>query len=144
VKLFTIQPDERFDVTFRLAVFNTRKDMCAAIKESKDTCDPLDDMTMGMFRPMASVIQSGISGECFSKVLGIMFLNLADLSDEVIAHECAHAAFAREFNVRHYIGTFDKEDGHDEQEEFCWFLGKAVEKVTEVIKKNYKPKRGKK
>jgi len=75
-------------------------------------------------------------------MLGTMYLNLADVTDKIIVHECAHAAFAWEFNIRHYTGPFD-DDGMDEQEEFCWFLGKSVQKVTQVIKKHCKTRGGK-
>ena len=75
-----------------------------------------------------------IPGIAYSNIFGTMYLNLAELDDKVIVHECAHAAFFWEFNIKHYTGTFDDDD-LKEQEEFCYFLGKAVDKVKKTIKK---------
>jgi len=142
MKTFSIKVNERFDITFSLAVFKTRKEMLAAIKknvpaEAYGGNGKSDGRTKGMFHPTPQLINSGVPGTCFSNMFGTMYLNLADLTDEVIAHECAHAAFSFEYNVRHYDGTFGDDD-FDEQESYCYFLGKAVEKVKEVINKNYK------
>jgi len=92
---------------------------------------------MGRFHPTEHSLRTDIPGELTSNIFGTMYLNLADLSDEIVVHECAHAAFAWEFSVRRYTGRFDL-DEEDEQESYCYFLGKAVEKVKEVIKQNYK------
>ena len=137
---FEIQADKRFDVCFRLAVYGTRKKMLAAIAADMKRLGGVnisDDLTMGMFSPTPGVYNSGVEEESYSNMFGIMYLNLADVTDEVIAHECAHAAFTREFNIRHYTGTFD-DDGHDEQEEFCRYLGKAVFIVKKIIRENFK------
>jgi hypothetical protein len=145
MKTFTIQPDDKFDITFRLVVCNTRKEMRAAIKKD-GYCDydVSTDRTMGMFRPTPQLVNGGIPGDCFSNMFGTMYLNLDDIAGlgiEVIAHECAHAAFTVEYNIRHYTGTFD-DDGFAEQETYCYFLGKAVEKVTGVVRKICKTKGG--
>jgi hypothetical protein len=144
MQLFEIKVYDRFDVAFRLAVCQTRKEMLAAIKKQTPVTyddQPPGDRTMGMFIPTIHFIRGGVPGELFSTVFGTMYLNLADLNDEIIVHECGHAAFAWEFFVRHYTGAFD-DDCMGEQEEYCYFLGKASEKVKAVIRKHCKAKGG--
>ena len=86
-----------------------------------------------MFSPSPGVFASGIPGIGYSSMFGIMYVNLADVNDEIIAHECAHAAFAWEYNIRHYAGTFD-DDGFDEQEAYCYFLGRITDIVMKAVK----------
>jgi len=145
MKVFDVKVYERYDVIFRLAVCGTRKEMHAAIAAVAKKQGGVNDATpgtMGMFRPMPGIASKNIPGIGYSNIFGTMFLNLADLTDEVIVHECAHAAFTREFNIRSYTGPFD-DDGFDEQEEYCYFIGKAAAKVREIIKQNFKTARGK-
>ena len=140
MRIFDIKVYEKFDVTFRLVVCKTRKEMInAIIKQKYEACagNPPSERTMGMFIPTTSLIKSRWPGEFFSTVFGAMYLNLADLSDELIVHECGHAAFAWEFFARHYTGAFDC-DCMDEQEEYCYFLGKSYAKVKAVIRKQCK------
>ncbi len=140
MKTFNLRVYNRYDITFRLAVCKTRKEMVAAIiKDQPDANyhDRPDANTMGMFCPTFQKIEPGVPGLLFSNVFGTMYLNLADLSDEIIVHECAHAAFSWEFNIRHYTGSFDDDD-FDEQESFCYFIGRAVEKVKKTIKEHYR------
>jgi hypothetical protein len=137
MKIFLIKPDENFDVSFRLALCRTRKEMLSAINRDKKKIPdaeiyPLN--TVGMFRPFPGISNKDMPGVGYSNIFGTMYLNLTDLEDWVIVHECAHAAFAWEFYIRHYTGTFD-DDCFDEQEEFCYFIGKAVDKVKRTIKK---------
>jgi len=145
MKIFDVKVYDRYDVIFRLAVCGTRKEMHAAIaadaKKQKRDKECLSG-TMGMFRPAAAVMDSARPGTYRSNVFGTMFLNLADLNDEILVHECGHAAFAWENGIRLYTHTFD-DDSMGEQEEFCYFLGKAAAKVREIIKQNFKTARGK-
>ena len=144
MNIFEIQVYKDFDVFFRLIVCQTRKAMLAAIKKDSakipDSVNPTDN-TMGMFQPTPSLINGDIPGTGYSNMFGTMYLNLEDLSDEVIVHECAHAAFCREYNIRHYNGHFD-DDSFNEQEEFCYFIGKAAKIVRKTIRQNFKIKRG--
>jgi hypothetical protein len=145
MKVYSIQPDDRFEITFRLVMCNTRKEMLSVFQKDMEKENALNDTdanTMGVFHPAAMLVNTGFPGIASLDIFGTMYLNLADLSDNVIVHECAHAAFAREFNVRRYTGGFNDND-FSEQEEFCYFLGKCFEKVKKVIGQNYKIKRGK-
>ena len=135
MKIFLIKPDENFDVSFRLALCRIRKEMLSAINRDDKKIPGTkksSPYTVGLFRSFPGII--GMPGIAYSNIFGIMYLNLADIDDEVIAHECAHAAFFWEFNIRHYAGTFNDDD-MKEQEEFCYFLGKAVDKVKRTVKK---------
>jgi len=139
-KVIEIQPDKRFHVYFRLAVYATRKSMITAIKDyfKEVPSYPLpDEKTMGMFCPMPCIESKYLQAKCYPNMFGTMFINLEDVNTEVIAHECAHAAFSREFNIRHCNGDFS-DDNMEEQEEFCYFLGRATKIVTETIKKYFK------
>ena len=136
MKIFLIKPDEKFDVGFRLALCRTRKEMLSAINRNKERIPDNEiypSYTIGMFRPFPGINNKNIPGVGYSNIFGVMYLNLADLDDPVIVHECAHAAFAWEFYVRRYTGTFD-DDCFDEQEVFCYFLGNAVDKVKKAVK----------
>jgi hypothetical protein len=141
MKTFDIKVYDCYDVTFRLAVCKTRKEMLAAIVKHSDKevyeNNPPCPNTMAMFVPTISIIRGKEPGEFFSTVFGTMYLNLADVDDEIITHECGHAAFAWEFYIRHYTGKFD-DDSFDEQEEYCYFLGKAAAEVRKIIKSNFK------
>lgn len=138
MKVFEIQVDKRFDVYFRLAVTPTRKAMHAAIKKDDekipDCIGSLPKDTMGMFRSMPGHIAQDIPGVCRSNIFGVMYLNLEDMCDEVIVHECGHAAFFWEHDARRYVGKFD-EDDFEEQETFCYFLGKAVTDVKKLSRR---------
>ena len=138
MKIFEIKPDEKFDVSFRLALCRTRKEMLSAVNRDDDkmpgTKKSTSD-TIGVFRSMPGIICKDIPGIGYSNIFGTMYLNLADLNDNVIAHECAHAAFFWEFNIRRYAGKFDDDGNFKEQEEFCRFLGSAVEKVKKAVRK---------
>ena len=137
MKIFLIKPDKNFDVSFRLSLCRTRKEMLSAINRDDKKIPDAEKCTldtMGMFRPTPDIINHGIPGIGYSNIFGTMYLNLADLDDNVIVHECGHAAFFWEFKIRHYTGTF-KDDDMKEQEEFCYFLDKAVDKVKRTIKK---------
>jgi hypothetical protein len=145
MKIFTIRPDDRFDITFRLVMCNTRKEMLSVFQkdmEKEHASNETGANTMGVFHPTPMLINTGVPGIACSDIFGAMYLNLADLSEDVILHECTHAAFAMEFNVRRYTGRFDDCD-FSEQEEFCYFLGKCFDKVKKVIRQNYKIKGGK-
>jgi len=144
MKIFDVKVYERYDVLFRLAVCGTRKEMLAAIaadaeKQGRPNDTPAD--TMGMFRPTPSYENSAMPGTFGSNMFGTMFLNLADITDEVTVHECAHAAFAWENDIRRYTHTFD-DDSMGEQEEYCYFISKAAVKVKKIIKQNFKTVRG--
>ena len=140
MKAFEIQVDKSFDVYFRLKVYPSRRAMHAAIKKDDEIIPGgkggVSKDTIGMFRSTCGVVNHNIPGICRSNILGIMYVNLADLSNEVIAHECAHAAFFWEHDFRRYTGKFD-EDEMEEQEAFCYFVGKAVKIVREIIRKNF-------
>ena len=136
MKIVEIKPNVNFNVTFRLAIYKTRKEMLSAIEtdvKKQGGVNTTNSRTMGMFRTMPSVVNSDIPGTCYSDMFGAMYLNLADVNDEIIAHECAHAAFAWEYNIRHYTGTFD-DDGIDEQEVYCYFLGRITDIVMRTVK----------
>jgi len=137
MKIFIIKPDEKFDVSFRLALCRTRKEMLSAINRDNDKIPDTEKCTpdiIGKFSSTPGLYVDDIPGIGYSNILGTMFLNLADLDDKVIVHECAHAAFFWIFNIRRYTGTFNDND-LKEQEEFCYFLGRAVDKVKRTIKK---------
>ena len=138
MKVFEIKVYEQFDVVFRLAVCKTRKEMIAAIKRHvdenyADNNYPAGD-TQGMFCPTAELVKNNIPGTFNSNMFGTMFLNIEDADIDVIAHECGHAAFGYEFYIRHFSGRFD-DDSFEEQEAYCYFLGGAVRKVREAVKK---------
>jgi len=136
MKIFLIKPDDNFDVFFRLALCRTRKEMLSAINRDDEKLHNTEKTTsdvMGLFRTFPGIID--MPGIGYSNIYGIMYLNLADINDNVIIHECGHATFFWVFNIRHYTGKFDNEDNFKEQEEFCYFLGKAVDKVKRTIKK---------
>ena len=136
MKVFEIKPFGNYDVTFRLAICKTRKEMLSAIAadaKKDEGSNNSTDRTMGMFRSTPCVCSSSVPGIGYSNIFGTMYLNLADVTDEILVHECGHAAFVWEFNILHYTGTFD-DGGFDEQENFCYFLGKAAEKVAKIVK----------
>ena len=137
-KVFDVKPYDNFDVIFRLAIYKTRKEMLSAIEadvKKQGGVSIADSYTMGMFRLMPSVVDNDIPGTCYSDMFGAMYLNLADATDEIVIHECAHAAFAWEYNIRHYAGTFDDDDGGmDEQEAYCYFLGRIADIVMKTVK----------
>jgi hypothetical protein len=91
---------------------------------------PKEDVSKanGIFLCSDYVTNDDIPGKLKSNVLGIMYLNLETLSDETIIHECGHAAFAFERNIRRYTGDYTYEQnngeyyangGGEEQEVFC-------------------------
>ena len=140
MKVFKIQPDKRFDVHFRVIVYPNRKRMIAGIKKDNlkipGSTDP-DNNYMAMFRPFPAIFSEALSIVNYPNSVGSIYFNLEDISHEAIAHECAHAAFTYEFNIRHSNGDFS-DDNHDEQEEYCYFLGRSVKAVTETIMKYFK------
>ena len=136
MKVFDIKPFNNYDVTFRLAICKTRKEMLSAIAadaRKDEGSNNSTDRTMGMFRSTPGVYSSSVPGISYSNIFGTMYLNLADVPDEIIVHECGHAAFVWEYNIRHYAGTFD-DDGIDEQEAYCYFLGKIADIVMKTVK----------
>jgi hypothetical protein len=140
MKAFDIQVYEKFDVSFRLVVCKTRAEMIREIsKQILKFCskDKLDTNTAGIFCPTYHKIEKDAPGEFSSNVFGTMFLNLQDLTGEIVAHECAHAAFSYEHSVRRYTGDFGDDD-FDEQESYCYFLGYAFEKVRAICKEKFK------
>ena len=143
MKVFDIRPYRDYGIYFKLAVCPSRKSMAAAIKEfdkKEKTAGSLPAGCLGAFIPSAEIERGG--RDYSSNYLGTVFLNTDDADEYVAAHECAHAAFYYMHSVRRYTGAFD-EAGIEAQEEFCHFLGAAVEKVNDVIRKNFKLKRGK-
>ncbi len=136
MKILNIKPYDNFDVTFRLAICKTRKEMLREIKKYREKLSETgytDSNTMGMFCPTPHYLNNELPGCFTSNVFGTMFLNLADINDEIIIHECGHAAFAWEEHIRKYTGSLYN-DGMDEQEEFCYFLGAAADKVMKAVK----------
>jgi len=136
MKNFEIKPFDLYDVTFRLAVYKTRKEMLSALAadvKKEGGVNNTSPRTAGLFRPTPGIVNHNIPGIGYSNMLGTMYLNLADVDDEILAHECGHAAFAYEFDSLHYTGKFDDDD-FEEQENYCYFLGKAVAKVAKIVK----------
>ena len=126
-----------FNAIFQLAIFKTRKQMISAINKHYKNIDVTyvtKNNCMGMFSPTYHKMADDAPGLFSSNVFGKMFLNLSDISDEVIAHECGHAAFAYEQFVRRYTGNYD-DDEFNEQEDFCYFLGFAFKEVKQAVKK---------
>ena len=135
MKLFDIKPYAHFGVTFRLVICKTRKEMHREIRRYKEKIHEADyagNETMGMFCPTPHRLSNDLPGNFTSNVFGTMFLNLADINDEIIVHECGHAAFAWEENIRRYTGSLYN-DGMNEQEAFCYFLGIAADKVKQTV-----------
>jgi hypothetical protein len=64
-------------------------------------------------------------------VFAHMFLNEADLSINIIAHECVHAVMTYERNVTRFLGCYDGNDGTGEaaEERFAYTLGEFVDNV---------------
>ena len=92
VKIVEIKPNINFNVTFRLAIYKTRKEMLSAIEtdvKKQGGVNNTDSRTMGMFRTMPSTVNSNIPGTCYSDMFGAMYLNLADVNEEInrLQHE---------------------------------------------------------
>jgi len=150
MKILDIQPYDNFDVKFRLVICKTRKEMARARKKyAPNFREELEEPAIACFAPTPYQTNDDdvtLPGQFKSNVFGTMFVNLDDLrqqGDKVIAHECAHAAFAFHHQVRRYKGDFtdnyDKGEFYangegNEQEAFCYFLEHAFEKVKQAIK----------
>ena len=149
MKILGIQPYDNFDVKFRLVICKDRKEITRARKKyiHKINGDDLEE-ACACFFPTAYNVSDDVTtlpGDFKSNVFGTMFINLDDLrkyGDNIIAHECAHAAFAFCHQVRHYKGVFpeDKSDEEfqangegSEQEVFCYFLENAIADVKQAI-----------
>jgi len=145
MKIIDIQPYDNFDVKFRLVICKTRKEMVRVYKKyrPKENDSEMD----AIFSTMDYLTKDNLPGEFKSNIFGTMFLNLETLSDPVIIHECGHAAFSFERNIRRYTGNFDhgqnngefySNGGGEEEEVFCYFLENAFEKVKQAIKQHGK------
>jgi len=150
MKILDIQPYDNFDVKFRLVICKTRREMARAKKKyATNFGEELEKPATACFTPMSFIIEDDkitLPGQFKSNVFGTMFVNhddLRKLGDKLIAHECAHAAFAFHHHARRYKGDFS--DNYDkgefeangegnEQEVFCYFLENAFEKVKRAIK----------
>jgi len=154
MKILDIQPYDNFDVKFRLVICKDRKEITRAMKKYlyKINDDDLKESVACFFPTSYNISDDAITlpGDFKSNVFGTMFVNIDDLrkdGDKIIAHECAHAAFAFCHQVRRYNGIFpeDKNDEEfyangegSEQEVFCYFLEYAFEKVKQAIKQHGK------
>jgi len=150
MKILDIQPYDNFDVKFRLVICKTRKEMGRAERKyAPNFGETVSKDASALFSPMPYKVNDNdivMPGDFKSNVFGTTFVNYDDLrklGDKIIAHECAHAAFAFHHHVRRYKGDFS--DNYDkgefeangegnEQEVFCYFLENAFEKVKRAIK----------
>jgi len=142
MKILDIQPYDNFDVRFRLIICKTQKEMIRAYKKFRPKDNDPMIKTDAVFSTMDYLTHDSLPGDFKSNIFGVMHLNLETLSDSIIIHECAHAAFSFERNIRRYTGNYDKNKnsefypngGGDEEEVFCYFLENAFEKVRRAIK----------
>jgi hypothetical protein len=58
--------------------------------------------------------------ESTPEMYGIILLNEENLTNELIAHECLHAALAHERLINRYMLDYYKENG--EEERLCWYF----------------------
>ena len=128
MKILDIQPYDNFDVKFRLVICKTRKEMVRVYKKYRPKEN--DSKMDAIFSTMDYITKDDLPGEFKSNIFGTMFLNLEILSDLIIIHECGHAAFSFERNIRRYTGNFD---GGEEEEVFCYFLENSFSKVKQAI-----------
>jgi hypothetical protein len=87
--------------------------------------------TMGMFSPTPQIIRGQYPGVFTSNIFGTMFLNLDDVDDEIITHECCHAAFARERDALRFSGNH--KDMADE-ERYCYYAGEITRRVKSAVR----------
>ena len=139
MKILDIQPYDNFDVKFRLVICKTRKEMIRVYKKYRPKEN--DSKMDAIFSTMDYITNDNLPGDFKSNIFGTMFLNLETLSDPIIIHECSHAAFSFERNIRRYTGNFDggkngefyPNGGGEEEEVFCYFLENAFIKVKQAI-----------
>jgi hypothetical protein len=137
MKVFDIKVYENFNVIFRLVLCKTQREMVKAYNKQRGQIDVSG--FSGIFTATDYVTRDDMPGEFKSNVFGTMWLNLENLSDKVIIHECGHAAFSFERNIMRYTGNFnDKENNEihaygDEEEVYCCFLESTFIKVKQAI-----------
>jgi len=137
MKIFDIRVYDNFDVVFRVAICKTKKEMIRQYKKIRPKEDHSD--SNAIFHTTDYLTKDDLPGKFKSNVFGTIYFNLEATSDETIIHECGHAAFCFERNIRRHTGNFDREycpnGGGDEEEVFCYFLENAFTKVKQAIKK---------
>lgn len=140
MKVFDIKVYDNFDVIFCLALCKTKQEMIRQFKKIR----PKEDISNvnGIFLAADYLTHDNFPGNFKSNVFGTIYMNLETLSDEIIVHECGHAAFCFERNIRRHTGNFDGEycaNGTGEEEEvFCYFLENAFVKVKQKIREYQK------
>jgi len=144
MKVVDIKVYDNFDVTFRLVICKTRKEMHRVIKnddkKANSDCD-----TTGYFASTDQLEDDNLPGRFISNVIGKVYLNLDDLQkdgDKIIVHECGHIALTYEHDIKRYTGNFTDGKTHgeyfangegNEQEVFCYFLEFAFEKIQQAV-----------
>jgi hypothetical protein len=139
---YRCQPDRLFLNYFFLRISETRKDMNRDIVAWSDRMEcrvTHDPGTAGFLQPTPTRMFPGGESkyqQWNGAVFATMFLNAADLralGDEIVAHESTHCALAFERYVRRFNMDFGLEAG-DEEEPFCYSLGRIVKAVKEAVK----------
>ena len=117
---------------FEVYVAPTRKAMhklIAKISKARGWPSPATSDLRGVGAQVSPV---KTTDDCFAT----MFLNKDDLTPAVIAHECAHVAFAYDrFVLRFGMNYGDGMHDLDDEERFCYYLGHCVEAVSKGIKR---------
>jgi hypothetical protein len=128
---------------FELYIYDTRANMAKAVtkfvqKQGYSDVSNGDDAAAMVLEQNGKFVDK--DGTDFT-VFAAMFLNEADLSINIIAHESVHAAMDCERNVIKFIGLYDGNDGTGEasEERLAYTIGEYVDKIiTECIEHKIK------
>jgi hypothetical protein len=97
-----------------------------------------DESAQGMFCPTPTLMRNDFPGELSSNAYGTMFLNMHDLKergDEILIHECAHAAFCYDQSVLRLNAGYED---MAIQEHYCYTQGELIKAVRRALDDNRK------
>ncbi|MDR1249317.1 MAG: hypothetical protein LBK63_08450 [Treponema sp.] len=99
-------------------------------KNSEDLYD-----SVGLFYPTGYLVADHIGGRFTSNIYGIMFFNEKFTTQEIIVHECAHAAFSHEKNIERFGMDYSEDDAMIHEERFAYYLGWLSYMALDILKK---------
>jgi len=117
-----------FNDTLKLRIYNTNRKMmngCARTCKYLGFKAPEGDYNGAwIVIPDAKCKFTGRSAQ--TDMFGIILLNEENMTTDIIAHECLHAAFSHSKFINHYKGNYDDMDHEEEFVKYFQYLLEAV------------------
>jgi len=126
---------------FELIIYNKREEMEKGIESwlsAQGQRDKIEDVAGTVYEndnlPSFVNKEDGLTYKCFAT----MFLNVEDLSVEIIAHECGHVVFILHREIYRYLGHYlgNDDSGDSIEENYCYTLGEYIDEVMKICIKN--------